>query len=165
MGPSFPRALQYWSQYAKVVGVVRRRSRRDALIDQLLALGSTSEASEATTTTSIRLPVEVRAALDAAIELGLEHNLTDTAVDALRERLTAHAQLLALEAHYAEHPHLRPSLARLAIATAELDGNELSQRPELIERAAVELTAHRPDATPDDVLTYALALAAGSTAA
>lgn len=157
--------MQYDPHYAMVSGMVKRRSRRESLIEQLLALGSTSEPSEATTTTSIRLPVELRAALDAAIELGLEHNLTDTAVAALRERLTAHAQLLALEAHYVEHPHVRPSLARLAIATAELDGNDLTRSPELIERAAVELTAHRPDATPDDVLTYALALAAGPTAA
>lgn len=145
--------------------VAPRRSRQEILLDKLLALPSTSDPGAATATTSIRLPVELREALDAAVELGLEHNLTDATVEALRDRLTAHAQLLALEAHYAEHPHLRPSLTRLAIASAELDGSELAQRPELIERAAAELVVQRPDATPDDVLTYALGLAAGSDAA
>jgi len=78
----------------------------------------------------------------------------DKAADASRDH-SSHADL----------PHLRPSLARLALATAELDGNDLAQRPELIERAAAELVVHQPDATPDDVLTYALGLAAGSNAA
>ncbi len=145
--------------------MVKRRSRREALIDQLVTLGSANDSSQETTTTSIRLPVELRVALDAAVELGLEHNLTDTTVDALRERLTAHAQLLALDAHYVEYPDLRPSLAQLAIATAELDANGLAQAPELIRQAAAELIAQRPGATPDDVLTYAMGLAAGSSAA
>ncbi len=143
----------------------KRRTRRDTLRDKLVNFGSSSDPSEATATTSIRLPVELREALDAAVELGLEHNMTDATVEALRDRLTAHAQMLALEAHYMEHPHLRPSLARLAVATAELDGNELATRPALIERAAVDLLRQRPDATPDDVLTYALGLAAASDAA
>ena len=142
-----------------------RRSRQEILLEKLLALPPTSDPGAATATTSVRLPVELREALDAAVELGLEHNLTDATVEALRDRLTAHAQLLAMEAHYAEHPHLRPSLTRLAIASAELDGSDLAQRPELIERAAAELVVQRPDATPDDVLTYALGLAAGSDAA
>lgn len=135
------------------------------LLDKLLDLGSSDDSSEATSTTSIRLPVELREALDAAVELGLEHNMTDATVEALRDRLMAHAQMLALEAHYMEHPHLRPSLARLAIATAELDGSELAARPALIEQAAADLHSKRPDATPDDVLTYALGLAAASDAA
>jgi hypothetical protein len=157
--------LQYGVQYAMLDRMAKGRDRNEVLFEKLLALGSTGESSEATTTTSIRLPVDVREALDAAVALGLERTLTDATVEALRDRLIAHAQLLALEDHYADHPHLRPSLARLAIATADLDGNELAQRTELIERAAAELVVHRPDATPDDVLTYALALAAGSDAA
>jgi len=145
--------------------MVKRRTRRELLVDKLLDLGSSNAPSDTAATTSIRLPTELREALDAAVELGLEHNLTDATVEALRDRLTAHAQMLALEAHYAEHPQLRPSLARLAIATAELDGSELAATPTLIERAASELVSQRPDATPDDVLTYALGLSAGSDAA
>lgn len=152
-------------QYATIGRMAKRRTRREVLIDKLLDLGSSSDPRDTTATTSIRLPVELRKALDAAVELGLEHNMTDATVEALRDRLTAHAQMLALEAHYSQYPHLRPSLSRLAIATAELDGNDLAQRPALIERAATELVRQRPEATPDDVLTYALGLVAGSDAA
>lgn len=145
--------------------MVKRRSRREALIDQLLSVGSASEPSGAATTTSIRLPVGLRAALDAAIELGLEHNLTATAVDALRGGSRNTPSSWHWRPTTRSTSTCAPLLARLAIATAELDGNDLSHHPELIERAAAELTEHRPNATPDDVLTYALALAAGLHAA
>jgi hypothetical protein len=82
-----------------------------------------------------------------------------------RHRLEAIAHRAGLDAHYDEHPQPRPVAAEVALALAELDGSDLAGRRDLVERAADELLAVRGDASGDDVLTYALALAAhGPTA-
>jgi hypothetical protein len=52
-------------------------------------------------------------------------------------------------------PSDRPSLAEIALGVAEIDGNPLANRPDLITRAAEEIVATRPRATPDDVLLWA----------
>ena len=51
----------------------------------------------------------------------------------------------ALDAHYAEYPHARPTLAEVALALAEQDGSPLADHPEAFEKAA-ELLLARPDA-------------------
>jgi hypothetical protein len=55
------------------------------------------------------------------------------------------AMTAALEAHYAEYPHARPTLAEVALALAEQDRSSLADHPEVFEKAAEVLLA-RPDA-------------------
>jgi hypothetical protein len=77
-----------------------------------------------------------------------------------RYALEAFAQRAVLDAHYQAHPRARPQLAEIALATAELDGNPLAARPDLVRRAAAEIGNLKDDATPDDVLIFAAGLAA-----
>jgi hypothetical protein len=53
----------------------------------------------------------------------------------------------------------------MAQMAAEVDDHYLRGRADLIARAATEIVRHRPDATPDDVLVYAEALANAEEAA
>jgi hypothetical protein len=62
---------------------------------------------------------------------------------------------VALKAHYQQHPAARPSLAEVALALAAQDSSPLANRPDIIERAAAEVQARRPDAEADDVLLWA----------
>ena len=50
----------------------------------------------------------------------------------------------------------------MALAAAEIDGNPLASRPELLHRAASEVSAIRNNPTADDVLLYAAGLAAAA---
>lgn len=110
--------------------------------------------------TSMRLPTALRDAAAIAVgELGAASSTTVLTTDALRDRLEAIVMAGALEAHFVAHPKLRPTLADLAIAGAELDGGPLAARPELIRRAAAAVLERRPHADPDDVLLWAEALA------
>ena len=52
-------------------------------------------------------------------------------------------------------PTDRPCLAEISLGVAEIDGNPLAHRPDLITKAAEEIVATRPQATPDDVLLWA----------
>lgn len=61
----------------------------------------------------------------------------------------------ALEAHYAQHPGCRPTLAEVALALAAQDGSPLAGRPDLIEAAAEAALAQLPGADADDVLAWA----------
>ena len=70
-------------------------------------------------------------------------------------REDARALIRALDEHYAEHPEVRPTLAEVAQTAAEMDGNPLASRPDLLRDAAAEVVADNPDADCDDVLTYA----------
>ena len=108
--------------------------------------------------TSVRQPAALREALRVAVELGMDATVNDATVRALRDRLETFAQRMALESHYSQHPEARPSLAEVALATAELDDNPLSQEPALLRRAADEVVAVKPDASADDVLVWAAAL-------
>jgi hypothetical protein len=112
-----------------------------------------------TVVTSVRQPASLREALKVAVELGLDDTANDAAVAALRDRLDAFAQRLALDAHYQAHPEVRPSLADQALAAARLDGDPLAEQPELLARAASDVAALRPNPSADDVLLYAAALA------
>lgn len=111
-----------------------------------------------TVVTSVRQPTALREATRIAVQLGMDATPNDAAVRALRERVEVFAQRRALEAHYERHPDARPSLAELALAAAEMDGDPLAAEPALLEQAAREVVALRPDAGPDDVLLYAAAL-------
>lgn len=115
--------------------------------------------SEETVGTSIRIPLALREAAALAVaELGAAASTTGLAVEALRSRLEAIVVEAALAAHYERHPGTAPSLAELAIAAAELDGNPLATQPRLIQDAAEAIIQRRPDADADDVLIWAEAL-------
>lgn len=112
--------------------------------------------------TSVRLPVNLRDAAAVAADLGLVASTSELTVRGLRNALEAFAQRALLDAHYADHPQARPELADVALAAAELDGNPLVDRPDLIRRAAEEVRRLRRDPSPDDVLLYAAGLAAAA---
>jgi hypothetical protein len=92
--------------------------------------------------------------------MGLAGSTTELTVRGLRDALEAFAQRAVLDAHYQAHPGARPDLAEIAIAAAQIDGNPLASRPDLVERAAAEVGRIKDDAGPDDVLVYAAGLAA-----
>jgi hypothetical protein len=107
------------------------------------------------TVTSFRQPAALRDAVRLAVELGLAGSPNEVAVEAVRDRVEAFAHSLALEEHFAAHPHARPTLGDLAIAAAELDGHPLADHHEFLRRCADEVAAIRPDANGEDVLLYA----------
>ena len=111
-----------------------------------------------TVVTSIRMPAALREALRVAVDLGMDATVNDATIRAVRDRLETFAQRAALAAHYARHPEARPSLAELALAAAELDGDPLADEPAFLRRAADQVVAVRPDASSDDVLVWAAAL-------
>lgn len=130
---------------------VDRRLKR--LLDLLDATG------EDTVNTSVRLPAGLRDAAALATAMGLAGSATELTIRGLRDTLDAFAQRELLDAHYREYPAARPDLAEVALAAAEIDGNPLAERPELIRRAAEAVLALKADADPDDVLLYAAGLA------
>ena len=104
----------------------------------------------------MRIPKALREAAALAVkELGVPPSATVTAANALRNVLEGAVALAALELHYEQYPEFRPSVADLALAAAELDGNPLAQQPELIRRSAAEVQQRHPDAEPEDVLLWA----------
>ena len=120
------------------------------------------EVGEETVNTSVRLPVRLRDAAAVAAEMGLASSTTELTVRGLRDTLEAFTQRAVLDAHYRAHPEARPDLAEVALAAAEIDGNPLADRPDLIRRAATEIRAIKDDPAPDDVLLYAAGLAAAA---
>ncbi|MEO5679842.1 MAG: hypothetical protein ABIS47_09240 [Acidimicrobiales bacterium] len=126
-----------------------------ARINQLL------ESSDGETVgTSMRIPTVLREAAEVAVsELGAATSTTGLTTEALRIRLEAIVAEAALAGHYARHPHVRPSLAELALAAAELDGSPLAKQPDLIRHAAAAILDRHPDADADAALLWAEALA------
>lgn len=111
---------------------------------------------DSTVNTSMRLPVALRDAAALAVErLGVAPSTTTLTAAALRTALETAVMEASLEAHYERHPGARPSLAEVALALAAQDGSPIAHRPEVIERAAAEVTARRPGAGADDVLLWA----------
>jgi hypothetical protein len=78
---------------------------------------------------------------------------------ALRATLEAAVMQAALDDHYEHYPQARPDLGDLAVAVAELDGHPVAAEPERLRRAAAEIAARHPCASPDDVLLWAEARA------
>jgi hypothetical protein len=115
--------------------------------------------------TSVRVPEGLRHAATVLQEAGLISSWNELLVQGARDRVEAIAHRAGLDDHYADHPELRPAVAEVALALARMDASDLADEPELIEQAATELTVVRPDATADDVLTYATALRAHRAAA
>jgi len=116
---------------------------------------------DATVVTSVRLSASLREAVKAAVKAGMDDTPNDAMLNAVRDRLAAFAQRLALDLHYERFPDARPSLAEIATAAAQLDDNPLAHEPDLLRQAAEELVRLKPDADADDVLVYAAALHAG----
>ncbi|MGQ0623966.1 MAG: hypothetical protein ACT4PP_04820 [Sporichthyaceae bacterium] len=116
--------------------------------------------NSATVGTSVRLPADLREAVAISVELGLAESTTELTASGLRSALEAIAMRAVLDAHYDEYPATRPDLTDIAHALAQLEANPLAQRRDLIERAAGAIGSIRPDATADDVLSYAAGLAA-----
>ncbi|HEX9888343.1 MAG TPA: hypothetical protein VGA69_02610 [Nitriliruptorales bacterium] len=123
--------------------------------EELFGLLDGLEAS-ATTVTSVRQPVALRDAVKVAVELGMAANPNEAAVDALRDRLEAFAQHLALEQHFELHPEVRPTLGDLAVVAAELDAHPLAGQERLLRECAAELAELEPGASGQDVLLYAM---------
>ena len=127
-------------------------------LDDLMVLLDQLDSEGPTVVSSVREPAALKEALKVAVELGLDETVNSATVRAVRDRLEVFAQRLALDAHYAVHPEARPTLAEVAAAAAERDGDPLAEEPALLRRAAREVVAVRPAATADDVLVYAAAL-------
>jgi len=109
-----------------------------------------------TSNTSMRIPTALRDAAALAVrELGVAPSATALTTAALRATLEAVVMQAVLDDHYEHHPEARPDLGDLAVAAAELDGHPLAAEPERLRRAAAEITARHPDASPDDVLLWA----------
>jgi len=108
----------------------------------------------------MRMPEALREAATIAVKgLGVAPSVTTLTFDALRARLEALVMEATLEAHYIHNPDARPDLGELAVAAAELDGNPLASRPELLHQAAREIVSVRPGADADDVVLWAQARA------
>lgn len=123
-------------------------------VDRLWALLRSSD--ESTSNTSMRIPTVLREAAGIAVrELGAAESTTALTSEALRTMLEAVAMGAALDAHYAEFPHARPTLAQVALAAARVDRHPLADYPDILERAAEQIVERRPDADADDVLLWA----------
>jgi hypothetical protein len=127
------------------------------MMDQVAQLFELLDALDesSSTVTSLRQPAALRDAVRVAVDLGLAESPNEVTVAAVRSRIEAFAQSLALTEHFAAHPHTRPSLGDLAIAAAGLDGHPLAAEPEFLRRCADEVAVIRPDANGEDVLLYA----------
>ena len=134
--------------------------RVDAELERFLDLLDRVEVE--TVNTSVRLPIALRDAAALAAGMGFAESMAELTVAGLRHALEAVAQRAVLDAHYLQHPHAKPSLAEIALAAAELDGNPLAVQPALIHRAAQEVAALKRDPDADDVLLFAAGLAAAA---
>ena len=132
----------------------------DQRLVQLLDLLDRSDRE--TVGTSVRVPLALRDAAVLAAEMGLADSTTDLTVRGLRDQLEAVVQRAVLDAHYRDHPQVRPDLPEIALVAAEMAGNPLAERPDLIRRAASEIAGLTENPTPDDVLLYAAGLAAAA---
>jgi hypothetical protein len=109
-----------------------------------------------TVNTSMRIPAALREAAALAVnELGVAPSTTILTANALRTALEAAVMQAVLDRHFEEYPESRPTLADLAVATAELFGHPLANSPELIRQYAAEVQRRHPDAVPEDVLLWA----------
>lgn len=141
-----------------------RRGDVDDTVAELFEAVQRLHDEDATVVTSVRLSSSLREAVKAAVKAGMDANPNDAMLNAVRDRLEAFTQRLALDLHYERYPGSRPSLAEISVAAARLDDNPLEHEPELLRRAADEVVRLKPDADADDVLVYAAALQSGQAA-
>lgn len=113
---------------------------------------------DGTKVTSVRRPRSLDAALQAAVKMGWAPSANEGVNRVLRDDLEAFALGAALDAHLSENPELTPDLAGVAVAVAELRHDPLADSPELIRSAAADIVKVKSDATPDDVLVWALSV-------
>lgn len=131
---------------------------RSAVIERISEL--LDRGSMETSNTSMRIPTTLRDAAALAVrELGVAPSATALTTAALRVTLESVVMQAALDDHYEQHPEARPDLADLAVAAAQLDGHPLADDPGQLRRAAAEIVASHPEASPDDVLLWAEARA------
>jgi hypothetical protein len=124
------------------------------LLDRVARLLDADDAT--TVNTSMRLPAPLReAAMIAVEELGVASSTTTLTAQALRAVIETAVMDAALEAHYAQHPRARPSLAEVAQALAVQIGSVVADRPELVTAAAEQLAQRHPEADAHDVLLWA----------
>lgn len=125
-----------------------------SVLDRINALLDADD--ESTVNTSMRLPVALRDAAALAVDqLQVAASTTNLTATALRAALETAVMEAALEAHYAQHPGARPTLAEVAQALAAQDGSPLADQRQLLDQAATELLARHPEADADDVLLWA----------
>lgn len=124
------------------------------VLDKISALLDVNDS--ATVNTSMRLPAALREAAALAVEkLGVAPTTTTLTATALRAALETAVMQAALDAHYEQFPHARPTLALVAHATAEQIGSPLSDRPDLLIAAAEQVLERHPRADAHDVLLWA----------
>ncbi|MBO0835173.1 MAG: hypothetical protein J2P28_06585 [Actinobacteria bacterium] len=129
-----------------------------AVIERITALLDEEETE--TSNTSMRIPSALRDAAALAVrELGVAPSATALTTAALRARLEALVMQAVLDEHYRQYELARPDLGDLAVAAAEIDGNPLAARPELLRQAAAQISRARPAASPDEVVLWAEARA------
>lgn len=131
-------------------------------LQRLLDLLDRVDDDTASVGTSVRLPVALRDAAAVAVRAGLLSSVTEVTVRGLQAELEAVANRAVLDSHYREHPGARPERWEIALAAAQLSGHPLAERPDLVRRAADELTRIVDDPSPDEVLAYAAGLAAAA---
>jgi hypothetical protein len=127
---------------------------REEAIDRINELLSSTDPE--TINTSMRIPKALREAAALAVdELGMALSTTALTANALRMALEGGVVLEVLEAHFEQYPEARPTLAEMAVVTAEWDDNPLAKRPDLLRRYAEEIVQRHPNAEPEDVLLWA----------
>lgn len=126
------------------------------MLDELLH--ALRQEEDGTKVTSVRRPRSLDAALQAAVAMGWAPNANEGANRALRDELEAFALGAALDAHLADNPGLAPDLGGVAVGVAELRHDPLAESPDLIRSAAEAIVKVKADATPDDVLVWALSM-------
>ncbi len=127
----------------------------DDALGRLLTLLDGS--AEGTAGTSVRLPANLREAATVAVDMGYALSAAELTVKGLHDVLEAVAQRALLDQHYKRHPQDRPSLAEVAQAAAELDGDPVAEEPALIQEAAALVEERETPglARPDTVVMIA----------
>jgi len=135
--------------------------RPSPVLDQIIELLESDD--DATVNTSMRLPVALRDAAALAVEhLGVAPSTTTLTTTAHRALLETTVMESALGAHYRVTPALPAIPCRGCPCPCWAGWSALAQRRDIIERAAAEETARRPNADADDVLLWAEARAAAT---
>ncbi|MCL2092049.1 MAG: hypothetical protein FWH11_12775 [Micrococcales bacterium] len=123
-------------------------------IDRVIEL--LEEPTSDSSVTSVRIHSNIKQAQDLAREhLGLTEPMGDLVEQGIAEALRGLVFRSGLEAYLARHPQSRPTLADVAFALAEQDRDPLTELGRAVfQRAAEQIVADRPDASPDDVIIW-----------